>query len=397
MLDGLDESINQEMMHEFITESSQFYEESTFVVLSREEGKEILRGIRDPMIEFSLEKFDNQQCKQFVDKFPFSGKDKANKRVKLSTQLENNFVIKATFSIPINAVMICRLFDDINFDGVVQSNIDMLKKLLALTTKAGMEKEISQKLETCKSRERRQSLAREKRNLVKTSINDVLSSKRHMLVKLGHAVFNCNGHSLIGFQRISQRRLEEELRLLDLTDDEISVALKLDIFEKIIEGEREMLHFYHRNIRELIVCLFAAQEDATLTPQDEKSNLKDAHISVFRCAVALILEDQDKDPIKIKEKLLNVLKHIVSSCTRVDEWRLLMLIVEIFHLAWAMAELKVALHEIIMTFVAMAKERSFKINLDLVKAIEDGYLYTVANEHDINCQNCSFAKGGCFW
>ena len=224
LLDRLDESTNSELMHRFLRESIELYSESTFIVLSREEGKETLREVRDHMVEYTLDKLDESQCLQFVDVFPFSGnaKEMQLKKEKLTSALETNSSMKSAFSIPINAVMICRLFDDNGFDGVVGNGVDIFMKLLGSIAKACDDKLLDKKLITCEKGKESDALSLEKQSLIEKSIADVLADKRRLLEKLGHAIFFCNGSSLIGFQDIPQRDLKKQLHHLSLTDEEVS-------------------------------------------------------------------------------------------------------------------------------------------------------------------------------
>ena len=166
LLDGLDESTNSELMHRFLRESIELYSESTFIVLSREEGKETLREVRDHMVEYTLDKLDESQCLQFVDVFPFSGnaKEMQLKKEKLTSALETNSSMKSAFSIPINAVMICRLFDDNGFDGVVGNGVDIFMKLLGSIAKACDDKLLDKKLITCEKGKESDALSLEKQS-----------------------------------------------------------------------------------------------------------------------------------------------------------------------------------------------------------------------------------------
>ena len=165
----------------------------------------------------------------------------------------------------------------------------------------------------------------------------------------------------------------------------------MDVFEKIMIGNSQKLHFYQRNIRELFVCLFATSEDAILEPLQVKGKLKDAHISVIRCAIALILTDFGLEPKEVQKRLLKILKHILSSCTAADEWRLLIIIAELIYVARNETKWKVVLQDTIRKFIIIAEEQSFKIHSEISKAIRIGYVSLVADHH-VDCPKCCNVK-----
>ena len=99
MLDGLDESINHDSMRDFVKKSTQKYTESIFIILMREEGKDILGECIDRAAEFSLCELDSNQCIEFIEAYPFSGNVRKvqEKRQSIRTQLEKNPAITLTF------------------------------------------------------------------------------------------------------------------------------------------------------------------------------------------------------------------------------------------------------------------------------------------------------------
>ena len=386
MLDGLDECTNHAGMYKFLKSTIDHYYKSSFIVLSRAEGKEILRDIRDSMVEYSLDMLDEDQCQQFIDRFPFSGKnrkDRQAKRAMLRDQLKINSAMQLSFAIPINAVMVCRLFDEKRFDGHVRNEIDLLFKLMSLIIKAALIKFVDQRLELCKTPDKQELLSTDRDELMEKDIKEILSEKEELLVNVGLAIFICNGFSLVGFQDVPEKEFKERLRELNLSDDDMSIILKLDIFDKYYEGDEVMLHFYHRSIREFLVSLALVKGEKVLTPK-ENCILKDAHISVLKCAIALILEE---GTIDLENKLLSVIRHILLSCSNADQWRLLEIVITLMHVVTHRPELTSVLEKVLLNVIKLVDERSLPFNQNLRESIDGGFLHVIAN-HSGNCHVC---------
>ena len=139
----------------------------------------------------------------------------------------------------------------------------------------------------------------------------LLQEKKELLVKLGQAIFICNGNSLIGFQNLEEVTLKRTLKKLNLSDKEIEFLLRLDFFERKLVGSAWMIQFFHHNFRELIVSLYPSHTTSEMETQTKEGRLKDAHLSAFRCIMALIQKHEDKSCSQ--QKIVNVIQQILGS------------------------------------------------------------------------------------
>ena len=341
ILDGIDESKTPEQAFEFYDRSRQEYRESTFIVLTRPEGKEALA--RAKMVEFAINDFEPQQFPVFVNQFPFSGKDAQEKRSKrdlLMAELESNDVIKKVFPIPVYAVMICVLFNQ-EYEGFgkekasaklrpqsherkkaegtsFQSPLDIYKALLGMILKATEIRSLERKIANEKNQEKKDSLSKRKTQLLITSCLRVYEDKKDLLVKLGYAIFICNGNSLIGFQDLEEISLRHAMKRAGLNEVQIDFILKMSILEQKLDltGQKSVFQITHRNLREILSSLYASQQ-RRLELQTTKGRLRDTHLAIFRCAMEIVRRDCGQSDIG--ERMMSILEHILGSCNSVDE------------------------------------------------------------------------------
>ena len=66
------------------------YSESVFIMLTREEGKPILGESITQSAEFRMNDLDEEQCQEFIKKFPFSDNQKEKKQELLITAMNEN-------------------------------------------------------------------------------------------------------------------------------------------------------------------------------------------------------------------------------------------------------------------------------------------------------------------
>ena len=236
MIDGLDESASYHRAQCFLERNEQLFHKSVFLVLTRSEGKKILSPVTARRAEFSMNDLDPDQCRLFVEKFPFFGKKERNriaKRKAVLEALEANQVIKEAFPIPINAVMICALFNDDSFSGEqLENQLDILDALIGMNIKATRVKTIEMQLTLPTTTEEQQlQLSNSKNAIMRKSPLSIFEEKKPLLVKLSQAMFICNGNSLVGFQKLDEESLRNTLSKLSVSLSDVEFLLHLDILD----------------------------------------------------------------------------------------------------------------------------------------------------------------------
>ena len=104
-------------------------------MLTRPEGKPITEGSISQVVECTLNDLDEKQCNEFVEKFPFTTRKKGSRKDLLLRALKDNAAVKTAFPAPMNAAMICRLYDDDTCNGEVKNELDIYKALMGVYLK----------------------------------------------------------------------------------------------------------------------------------------------------------------------------------------------------------------------------------------------------------------------
>ena len=389
ILDGIDESQSHKDAEKFIVASRQRYSQSVFMMLTREEGKPILGTSIVHAAEFRMNDLDETQCQEFVQKFPFSGANAEEKRQTMIKAWEHNDVIRSAFPVPLNAAMLCRLYDD-SSEVKLGGEIDLIAALLGTLLKAREMKELGIALEKPELVENVGQLIRRRNTIQEKSSTEVMNEKKELLVKLGSAIFECNGNSFVGFQDLDAEHLKHALKKLEVSTDDITYITRLDIFEQKMVERRKVFQFYHRNIREFIVALFGSAGTKALPQLAGQSRLKDAHLSVYRCILTqLHMNEGDED---VFERVTKVTTHFLRACQGMSEWGIAQVIAEVVEFGTTFPSPGFSLKDVLSIVTSEIEMLKIPVSKKLIKALRSDYLKSHLIEGKIDCTHCKLPK-----
>ena len=176
---------------------------------------------------------------------------------------------------------------------------------------------------------------------------------------------------------------------LGVSSQDADFLLRLEILEQKYEGDRSFYQFHHRNFRQLIVSLYPSNNaTAKLETQIIKSRLKDTHLSVFRCTMAQIQRCKDSMKAALEAKIINLTRHILLSCTSVDEWRWYEMTCEIIQVGYNQPLLKESVRKILRIFIAEDDVRGFYLDPKLKKSLQTDFITVMIQHLDKACDSC---------
>ena len=388
-LDGLDESKSKFLASNVFNLKSTEYPKSLVMILSRPEAKKYLELPSTEVTEFEITKLSKDQYQKFALNFPFDD-DKKEQGQQLIEKCNENPSFGKLMEVPMTAVMSCSLFNDPQLSKDLKDQLDLFYSLIAMYIKFELLKQIELKLgEPSLGEEEWQSLHDEKDKILCVNVEGIFSSYKQELVALGRAIFECNGKSLVGFNDCNRKSLETSLLSAGLDQKKVNTVLRLSFMEEIIDEESMVpvssFRFLHRDIREFLVSIFATFNGKELQIQNENGNLKEGHLSIFRCILANHVKQNSTVEV-FKGNLQPLIQHILSQ-KPVSQHKAAQLICELIHLYVSCQQ--VEQKQVISTLINQLKHPI----RDQVPKLNDFYLECLDTHFkEKNCESCELSE-----
>ena len=331
-LDGLDESKSKKLAKSVFGPNRTDLPDSFVMLLSRPEAKKYLETSNADLTEFEITRLSKEQYQKFALNFPFTIGQR-EKGQQLIEKCNQNPSFGKLMEVPLTAVMNCTLFNDPKLSRNLSDELDLFYCLIALYIKFELLKQIEVAMEAARSRsdEEITKLQLKKDEILLYEVEDIFKAFKTQLEALGRAVYECNGNSIVGFKDCNKKEVEASLKSQNLDSKTTSFIVRLSFMEEIIDEDsiipNSVLRFLHRDIREFVMSIFVAHNVAELPTQKEFGNLKDAHVSIFRCVIAMHVRS-GSTPEQVHSSLKPLFEHLFSQNVA-SKWRVAQMMCEL--------------------------------------------------------------------
>ena len=337
VLDGLDESKRKSFASDVFDPTKSEYPDSLVMILSRPEAKKYLETstsyLETEVTEFELTRLSKEQYQNFALKFPYpAGKEEKGEELVKKCKEDPNF--GKMMEVPMTAAANCALFSDPKLSKNLNDQVDLFYCLLALDFKFELLKQIDVRLAENPSAEEVERLQSKRREILELDVEEIFSLFQQDLVALGRAIFECNGRSFVGFSDCGRKCLEKSLLSEGVSEEKVKTLLRLSFLEEIIEEESlvpdSSFRFLHRDIREFVVTISVTLGTKEFPPQIESGNVKETHLSFFRCVLANLMK-QKYTAQQLRERLEPLIRHILTH-NSISKSKAAQMICELIHL-----------------------------------------------------------------
>ena len=212
--------------------------------------------------------------------------------------------------------------------------------------------------------------------------------RKHLLIKLGHAIFICNGNSFVGLQDLDANDLKEALTSCEVAEDDIRYILRLEFFEQKSVASQIKFQFFHRSVREFLVALFGSESSSNIPITPSQKRLSESCLSVYRCIMAQLQSSAEKRETKLTDKVITVSKHFLKSYQRASKWAVGQMICEIIQLGCHVSPHLFTLRDVLHTITRCLVRLKIPFDTKLINALNSNYLNTHLKIGKIDCKKC---------